>query len=237
MEARPGQRPSGRMIEYYGALNSEPVLVRSFYGSGSFAATAPSTPTSSPQANELTEAKSVGAEPHPRSRDGYVLALSSGLSFGSEIAVRQAGAQMWLNFFKGDTVAFAVSRGRLMPAIHLVSFIMTPTMGGLSDSFGRRPMMMFAQVVQLLAFGGILLSNEGSAFALYTMEFLSVCGVYELCRVAVDTIHADVSVAATDCQPAGPVDIQPCCIRRLVWTRQGEVHAVHRSEGAYGTSV
>ena len=111
-------------------------------------------------------------ELQPRSRNGYLLALSSGLAFGSEVAVRQAGAQLWLEFFNGNTVAFAVSRGRLMPMIHLISFVVTPVMGGLSDTFGRRPMMFFAQAVQLLAFGGILLFDE--SFALYMMEFLSV---------------------------------------------------------------
>jgi nitrate/nitrite transporter NarK len=133
-------------------------------------------------AAEPEGAKAPVAEPEegekavepPRARDGYLLALSSGLSFGSEIAVRQAGAQLWLNFFAGNTVAFAVSRGKLMPAIHLISFIVTPIMGGLSDTFGRKPMMLFAQAVQLLAFGGILMFEEGSSFALYMMELLSV---------------------------------------------------------------
>ena len=102
---------------------------------------------------------------------GYLLAVESGLSFAAEVAVRQTGAQLWLTHFGGDTVAMALSRGRLMPLINVLSFCVTPVLGGLSDTIGRKPIMALAAAFQLCAFLAVLLA-DGAVAGLYIYELM-----------------------------------------------------------------
>ena len=51
-----------------------------------------------------------------------------------DVQIRQTGAQLWLNHFQNDTVAMALSFGKLKPAMQMVSFFVTPLVGGLSAS-------------------------------------------------------------------------------------------------------
>ena len=68
-----------------------------------------------------------------KTRTGYLLALQSGMGFGAEVAVRQAAAQLWINYCRGDTVRLAILRGKLVPVCQLFSFYVTPVLGVLSD--------------------------------------------------------------------------------------------------------
>jgi DHA1 family tetracycline resistance protein-like MFS transporter len=112
-------------------------------------------------------------EPKAPPLQGYLLAVSSGLRFAAEVAIRQTGAQLWLNHFQNDTVAMALAFGKLKPTMNLVSFFVTPLVGGLSDSIGRRPVMALSVLFQQAAFFSVLMMGEGM-LSLYAMEFFMV---------------------------------------------------------------
>eukprot|EP01046_Picozoa_sp_COSAG06_P043453 COSAG06_NODE_5691_length_3318_cov_1.347313_4_plen_140_part_00 len=88
--------------------------------------------------------------------------------------IRQTGAQLWLNHFQNDTVAMALSFGTLKPAMQLVSFFVTPLVGGLSDSIGRKPVMVLSVLFQQAGFFSVLVLGASNVIALYSMELFMV---------------------------------------------------------------
>jgi predicted MFS family arabinose efflux permease len=64
------------------------------------------------------------------------------------INVRNLSEQeIWLEAFSGDFAAQARAQGLLESASGILSFVLNPILGGVSDSFGRKPLMNFAPVV------------------------------------------------------------------------------------------
>jgi hypothetical protein len=64
------------------------------------------------------------------------------------INVRNLSEQeIWLEAFSGDFAAQARAQGLLESASGILSFVSNPLLGGVSDSFGRKPLMNFAPVV------------------------------------------------------------------------------------------
>ena len=94
------------------------------------------------------------------SRQGMLLSVASGLEFGAEVATRQTTAQLWLTQFGGDTVAVALRLSNVRAACAVVSFLVTPLLGGLSDTLGRKPIMLFSQGVLLSAISVVLIFHR-----------------------------------------------------------------------------
>ena len=68
----------------------------------------------------------------------------------------------------------ALSFGKLKPTMQLVSFFVTPLVGGLSDSIGRKPVMVLSVLFQQAAFASVLALGAGNVIGLYSMELFMV---------------------------------------------------------------
>ena len=70
------------------------------------------------------------------------------------INVRNLSEQeIWLEAYGGDFAAQARAQGLLESASGILGFVLNPLLGGVSDSFGRKPLMNFAPMVSTFSCG------------------------------------------------------------------------------------
>ena len=62
-------------------------------------------------------------------------------SFGIMLRM-QTETQIWLNAFEGDFAGQARAQGNLESISGILGFMVGPILGGLSDAYGRRPLMI-----------------------------------------------------------------------------------------------
>jgi DHA1 family tetracycline resistance protein-like MFS transporter len=82
---------------------------------------------------------------------GYMLTVSYGVQYVGEFFCRQTKEQLWINLYVGDTVALGLIRGQIYSVSQILGFLITPMLGGLSDSFGRRPVLIFGSILYQVA--------------------------------------------------------------------------------------
>ena len=102
---------------------------------------------------------------------GYMLTISYGVQYVGEFFCRQTKEQLWLTLFAGDTVALGVLRGQLFSLSQILGFLITPMLGGLSDSFGRRPVLILGSLLYQIATLTVL-ATRASLGGLITYEVL-----------------------------------------------------------------
>jgi MFS family permease len=94
-----------------------------------------------------------------RAFGGYMLTTSYGVQYVGEFFCRQTKEQLWINLYAGNTVALGVIRGQLYSLSQILGFFITPMLGGLSDSFGRRPVLIIGSILYQIATATVLLTK------------------------------------------------------------------------------
>ena len=112
-----------------------------------------------------SRAASIGVELSDTQRAfaGYMLTVSYGVQYVGEFFCRQTKEQLWINLFLGDTVALGVIRAQIYSVSQILGFMVTPMLGSLSDSFGRRPVLIFGSVLYQVATLTVLLTRASLA--------------------------------------------------------------------------
>ena len=80
-----------------------------------------------------------------------MLLASYAIQYAGEFLVRQTKEQLWIRHFASDTVRLGLIRSQLFTVSQVISFFLTPLLDGLSDTFGRRPVLIFGAALYQLA--------------------------------------------------------------------------------------
>ena len=94
-------------------------------------------------ARKLEPKAQVGAEQAAKNQQAVraLLLCQVCRSFGIMLRI-QTETQIWLNAFAGDFAGQARAQGNLESISGILGFIVSPILGGLSDAYGRRPLMI-----------------------------------------------------------------------------------------------
>ena len=84
-------------------------------------------------------------------------------SFGIMLRM-QTETQIWLNAFAGDFAGQARVQGNLESISGILGFIVSPILGGLSDAYGRRPLMIMCVVCISIATNDTQLAPNSPVF-------------------------------------------------------------------------
>ena len=92
-----------------------------------------------------------------------MLTISYGVQYVGEFFCRQTKEQLWINLYRSDTVALGIIRGQIYSVSQILNFLITPMLGGLSDSFGRRPVLIFGSILYQVATLTVLFTKASLA--------------------------------------------------------------------------
>ena len=90
-------------------------------------------------------------------------------SFGIMLRM-QTETQIWLNAFAGDYAGQARVQGNLESISGILGFIVSPIIGGLSDAYGRRPMMIMSPCFSVMT--NILIVSSPTVSSLVVRRLL-----------------------------------------------------------------
>lgn len=88
--------------------------------------------------------------PPPPVRGMTQLLVHSGVHWFALILRMQAENELWIRHYSGDFAAQAKTVGNTRSAASALGFILTPIFAGLTDAYGRKPVLLLASVASVL---------------------------------------------------------------------------------------
>ena len=99
---------------------------------------------------EAGDAKAAAAEARRSGWQMNQLLAHSAVHWFAIILRMQAENELWLLIYNGDFAAQARTVGSTRSAAAALGFLLTPVFAGLTDAFGRKPVLMLASVVSIV---------------------------------------------------------------------------------------
>ena len=96
------------------------------------------------------------------------LLVHSGVHWFALILRMSAENELWIRYYNGDFAAQAKTVGNTRSAASMLGFILTPIFAGLTDAYGRKPVLLLASVASVIKNVIVVLSPSARSLVIST---------------------------------------------------------------------